>query len=266
MEFVRNMIAIGLGAGIGVILAYSFGEVWPLGLCIGGVMGYVIRQLTEPLRIIRAIVRAWHTVSDYRFRLKEDWSERLVFGMQLGFVAGGWMSFFCGLIGLSIWFDSLQKGRELILSLPATIALYFGATAFALLVLILIAYVNRDPAEHQRVSLESMAPLSWWSVARWNAISIPFFLPAFCLWLAGAGLWRHRSLIVKFVLEFCRLVHSEAATACGVWAFIVGAMVFLFVPTNPTLIVFSLIIGAAIGAMMKPLVLRLIPEPMPEAC
>jgi len=257
-SFVKDWLSIFISGILGAFLVRSFNGWWLFGALAGGAIGYVMRTLTEPQRIKQGLERAsqatknkWQGVTFWRpgpyFKdvVKES--------IQLGLIAGG----ICGLFinGIIMTSDGAVINPSLMIIINCYVLMHILCFIFMSLAVFFIMMMKEEDKNFHKTD-----NLSLWA-KRLNSISIHYNL--FLIWPLKGVWWllklvyKNLPLVKKFLIVFVRYIHCEDFYACGVYAAVLSIIVGLLVSPQPILTITACLVGAAIGAGMRRIVLRL---------
>ena len=255
LNFWKDACAIFVGMFFGGLLTSAMGYLWPLGALAGGALGYFSRLLCEPGHIVWAFTYA--AKKTIAWRPKPDWRERIADGCYFGIILGG---------GIGILMGIIYVGGGILENDNAPLSFVFGMYVFFIaictsgfaFVAACISYCNGGPTDFgmsKETAFRYNAFMLHYHALKWCVIGMTY-IPWLCRRSGSAG-----KVVLRFALIFVRVVHVHAFSACGMWAMIGGAAIGLAFPGQPILILAVSALGALAGAVMRRVVLAILPAP-----
>ncbi|MDP3935027.1 MAG: hypothetical protein Q8Q46_02335 [Candidatus Giovannonibacteria bacterium] len=255
----KDWLALSAAMFLGALFARSLGYSIGLGVLaglIGGVLGYIFCLFTEPKHIWLATREAWRKTTEWC--LKPDWRSRLASGADFGLTIGGLFGIIVGVIAITGESNDAQTSFEL------TMSYLFWSFLTSLLVIVFCMIIQYSE-EKQYDSDDSFV----WGARNLNIIylhlhAVRLILIAvnylfFGLILLAMHISESTPAVIcgipRFAKNFAILVHSEKATAFGVYGSIGATAIYFLVPYSPVLMAIIAAIGGGIGVYARPLAL-----------
>lgn len=235
----KDVFAIGLGSFFGSLFAHSFGLFWLLGILAGGAIGYLVRLLFEPSRVLFCLKVAWSKT--FGWLPDPLWKERMKAALYFSLgVAGMLSSLFCFPVTLGIIFGERNY------TFTKALLIYFGIHISVNLLLMIVSLTMVFFFDLVS-SPQSIITDTQWSAKNLNSLAIHWFL----LKYLGIGIWRSP----KFLKIFIKLVHSSDLSACGLYASAGATAIFFTLPFSPLLMAAGAVVSGFVGAGMRRIVL-----------
>jgi len=255
--FRKDWLALSAAMFLGALFARSLGYSIGLGVLaglLGGVLGYVFCLFTEPKHIWLAAKESWRKTTEWHLLL--DWKSRLACGADQG-LAFGALAILLGII-------MTASEKWVMLSYEWIVSYVFMSCLFSVILIVLGIVFEYIEDEHNPND-ESFS----WGAKHLNIIAlhlqaVRLMLVAVNYLFFGLVLLAMRVSestpavicgIPRFVKNFAILVHSEKATAFGVYGSIGATAIYFLVPYSPVLMAVVAVIGGGVGVYARPLAL-----------
>lgn len=209
----RIFLACATGAGIGTLAALQLGNFWGLGALLGGLVGYLVYDLEQ---VVKMIPVAWNKVSGWE--LDKENLVRLGI-IVLFFVNLSFTIVICPLVVAA----TLKKGSADGL---CVLMMFYGWCAC------LFFYSN---------ALKNSTDDDLFYVLRMNPVTVYIYYPAKGIVWAVPRIPAGLKILANFCKQLFLLIHSDLRLLCGVDS-LIGASVGYFTG--------NVLIGALVGGVL----------------
>lgn len=274
-SFTKDFVAMTLGMFFGAVFAHNLGWFWPIGIIGGGVIGWIVRMLTEPKRIKEAAFKSYKVTISWQ--PKEDWKNRLNCALRESILIGGWFGWLFGVISIIMLFDHTEE--YLVERVERILKSMFNETLFSAFILyilaifftIVIAFIFFSMMRYfifDEWEINNAIKEEEFSYKKMNTVVVHYkIIKYFFLGL----LWLVRNIpndasfirktfwgIVSFTKTFLILVHHERFVTCGIYAGVGSLIIFFVVSSQIVPIAIAAVVGALVGASIRPFALSLL--------
>ena len=248
----KDAFAIATGIFLGVMFAHALGIYWPLGIVVGGAVGYLARLLTEPKRVASAAEMAWRAVAEglpkYQFK------QRVMYGFCVAVSLAGMFGLVLTVILLIQVLLGYKMPSDLLYRVVVTV---FLVHAVATTVGFLVATCLSPPPSKEDVQLAKKG-FTYFNFISIHILAGYYPLKGIVLFVKNFSFFARTTL--KFTRLFLKFVHSEMFTACSAYSMVFGTLTFLAVPNSLAFILFFAVLGGIAGALVRLVVLELLQE------
>ncbi len=255
--FKKDWLALSAAMFLGAIFARSLGYSVGLGVLagfIGGVLGYIFCLLTEPKHIWLAVCEAWEKTTEWR--PLPDWKSRLTRGADQG-LAFGVLAILLGLI--------ITASEKRAMSISELVVSYVFMSFLSSVILIILGMALEYSEDAHNSNDDSFV----WAARNLNIVALHLHTVRltlvavnylfFGIVLLAMKVSKSTPAVIcgipRFAKNFAILVHSEKATAFGVYASIGATAIYFLVPYSHISMAVAAVLGGGIGVYARPLML-----------